>query len=75
MDEEHKAQQLLAEQHAAEDEEHGRLSALSDLVMPEVDILLRVVKGYGIIPIIIKDGKEVYRGDFQSTPFDCFRDG
>jgi len=33
-----------------------------------MDIIIRVVKGYGNLPIIIEDGKETYRGEFQTTP-------
>ena len=32
------------------------------------DFIIRQVDGYGWLPIIIQDGKEVYRGEFQSTP-------
>ena len=32
------------------------------------DIILRHVQGYGWLPIIERDGKEVYRGEFQISP-------
>ena len=32
------------------------------------DFIIRQVDGYGWLPIIIQDGKEVYRGEFQQTP-------
>jgi len=31
------------------------------------DLIVRVVEGYGYLPIIVQDGKEVYRGEFQET--------
>ena len=31
------------------------------------DIIVRIVPNYGFLPIIMVDGKEVYRGEFQST--------
>ena len=31
------------------------------------DIILRHVEGYGWLPIIERDGKEVYRGEFRQT--------
>ena len=33
-----------------------------------IDIIIRVVPDYGFLPILEKDGKEVYRGEFQKTP-------
>lgn len=32
------------------------------------DIIIRYVEGYNYLPIIQKDGKEIYRGEFQDTP-------
>ena len=32
------------------------------------DIILRHVEGYGWLPIIERDGKEIYRGEFQKSP-------
>jgi len=32
------------------------------------DIILRHVQGFGWLPIIERDGKEVYRGEFQISP-------
>lgn len=33
-----------------------------------MDIILRHVKGYGWLPIIMLHDKEVYRGEFRLTP-------
>ena len=33
-----------------------------------MDIILRAVKRYGWLPLIEKDGKEIYRGEFHSQP-------
>lgn len=33
-----------------------------------MDIILREVKGYGWLPLIEKNGKEIYRGEFHSQP-------
>ena len=31
------------------------------------DLIVRIVEGYGFLPIIEIDGKEVYRGEYQET--------
>lgn len=36
------------------------------------DIIVRFVPNYGYLPILIADGKEVYRGDFQKTAQQAF---
>jgi hypothetical protein len=33
-----------------------------------IEMIQRHVKGYGWLPIITKNGKEVYRGEYQATP-------
>jgi hypothetical protein len=33
-----------------------------------VDIIQRFVKGYGWLPLVERDGEEIYRGEFQGTP-------
>ena len=32
-----------------------------------IDIIIRIVPGYGFLPIITKDGKELYRGEFTQS--------
>lgn len=32
-----------------------------------MDMIVRIVEGYGFLPIVEVDGKEVYRGEFQKT--------
>jgi hypothetical protein len=32
-----------------------------------IDMIVRVVEGYGYLPIVEVDGKEVYRGEYQTT--------
>ena len=32
------------------------------------DYILRYVEGRGYLPILEKDGKEVYRGEYHSSP-------
>jgi hypothetical protein len=36
-----------------------------------IDLIQREVKGYGWLPIVEKDGKEVYRGEFKKTPLEA----
>ena len=31
------------------------------------DLIIRLVEGYGYLPIIEKDGIETYRGEYQET--------
>ena len=31
------------------------------------DIIVRYVKGLGYLPMLVVDGKEVYRGEYQKT--------
>ena len=33
-----------------------------------MDYIVRVVKGYGYLPIVIVDDVEVYRGEFKQSP-------
>ena len=33
-----------------------------------MDYIARLVDGYGYLPIIERDGKEIYRGEFAKTP-------
>lgn len=33
-----------------------------------IELMQRRVKGYGWLPLIFEDGKEVYRGEFHQTP-------
>ena len=33
-----------------------------------MEFMQRYVKGYGWLPLLEKDGFEVYRGEFQVTP-------
>ena len=32
-----------------------------------IDFIIRLVPGHGYLPIITKDGKEFYRGEFKKT--------
>ena len=38
------------------------------MLVKSYDIILRHVDGYGWLPIIELDGKEIYRGEFQTSP-------
>ena len=31
------------------------------------DLIIRIVEGYGYLPIVEVDGKEVYRGEYRET--------
>ena len=33
-----------------------------------IDMIIRYVDGYGYLPIIKSDDKEIYRGEFQPNP-------
>lgn len=39
----------------------------------QLDIILRRVPRYGWLPIIEEDGKEKYRGEYQTTPAECLQ--
>lgn len=38
------------------------------MLVKSYDIILRHVDGYGWLPIIERDGKETYRGEYQKSP-------
>jgi len=35
------------------------------------DFIARFVSGYGYLPILKQDGKEIYRGEFQRTAIEA----
>jgi hypothetical protein len=37
-----------------------------------MDLITRFVDGYGWLPIITFDGKEIYRGEFKPTAQEAF---
>jgi hypothetical protein len=36
-----------------------------------MDMIVRIVADYGHLPIVLSNGKEVYRGEFQATAHDA----
>ena len=32
-----------------------------------IDIVMRVVEGYGVLPIVLAEDDEIFRGEFQSS--------
>ena len=36
-----------------------------------MDMIVRIVVGYGHLPIVFEEGKEVYRGEFQQSAHDA----
>ena len=38
----------------------------------DMDMVVRYVVGYGYLPIVIVDGKEIYRGEFKTTAEEAF---